>query len=270
MTTKEKNFLDSLKAIETDRLLVNIELDRLKIDPVYQRTVNAQRVRAMAERYDERLMGVLTCSVREDGIYVVDGQHRLALARLLNHETVMCELRTGLTIVDESSLFYQLDTARVSLSSDDAFRALLAANDRVALAIVKAVEAAGLTISFTGNIPGGVRAFKMLLRLVSVYGIELVHDTLQVLGHTWPESTHPAPAGVLEGMTYFLKTYPEVNQKELSRALRQHTSVEQLVQAARTISGSLAWNTRTSMSRAILTAYNSRRSTNRLEDRLAS
>lgn len=266
--TTELSFLETLKALNTDRLFVHVELDRLKIDKRYQRTINKERVRRMAANYDERLMGVLVCSVRDDGVYVIDGQHRLEIARLLGHPTIRCELRIGLSVKEEAYLFYSLDTARTSLTSDDGFRALLMAQDETALAIAKAIEDAGLRVSFGGATVGGVRSFKTLLAVTRQYGIEMVRTTLKVLHDAFPTSETPAPATIVEGMAFFLTKYPDISTKELSRALGHNSSPLDLTQKARTIAGSMAWSTKMSMAQAILGAYNYKRSSQRLEDHL--
>jgi len=268
-TSAAVQFADMLNELETDRLFAHVAIDRLKIDHTYQRVVDMQRVRKYVAIFDERMIGALVCSVREDGIYVIDGQHRLEVLRILGAQTVRCELRTGLTLTDEARLFYELDTRRVSLRSDDAFRALITANDPIATSIVDAVERAGLKVSYAGGVIGGVRAFKTLLALTNQYGIGRIQDCLTVLHNAWPESTNPAPASILEGLAHFLGKYPEVNLKELARTMGVNTSPERLISGARAISGSLSWNTKTSMARSILSAYNNRRSKHRLDDRLA-
>lgn len=265
--TTELTFLEQLRALNTDRLFVHVDIDRLKIDPRYQRKVNRQRVRNIATKFDERLMGVLVCSVREDGVYVIDGQHRLEVARLLGHPTVRCELRIGLSVEEEAYIFYSLDTQRTGLTSDDGFRALLVAQDETALAVAKAIEDAGLRVTYTGAVIGGIRSFKTLLAVTRQYGIERVRTTLKVLHDAFPTSETPATANVIEGMVLFLTKYPDISTKELSRSLQHNSSPLDLSQKARAISGSMSWGTKVSMARAILGAYNHKRSHNRIEDR---
>lgn len=266
-TTSEREFLDTLLSLGTDRLFVHVELPRLKIDRRYQRVVNMQRVRRLAAAYDEDLMGVLVCSVREDGIFIIDGQHRYEVAKLLGMSTIRCELRVGLTLEQEANIFYNLDTARVGLNSDDSFRALLTANDPTALSVAATIEAVGLKVSLGGPVKGGVRAFKTIVNLTKQYGIERVRAALQVIAYAWHDIETPAPASVMEGMTHFLGYYPDINPRDLGHSLRTHTSPQKLNVDARALTGTLSWSTKRSMARAILAAYNkSRRAENRLPD----
>jgi hypothetical protein len=265
--TAEQEFYDRLLSMGTDRMFVYVDLDRLRIDPRYQREVNAQRVRKMAGEYDENLMGVLVCSVRPEGVFVIDGQHRLEVARSLGHPTIRCELRVGLTLEQEAHIFYSLDTKRVALNSDDAFRALITAQDPTALAIEKAIIDSGLRVSYSGPLLGGVRAYKTLLKLTNQYGIESIRRVLRVLAGAYAETDHPAPSAVLEGLVHFFTVYPDVADRELVHALRTHATVTRLLSESREMSGSLAWNSKKSMARAILTAFNKgKREDNRLSE----
>lgn len=265
--TSEEEFLDSLKALNTDRLFVHVELERLKIDPRYQRTVKMQRVRNMAANYNPDLMGVLVCSVRPDGVFVVDGQHRLEVARLLGHKTVRCELRIGLTVEQEAGIFYNLDTQRVGLSSADAFRALLMSEDPAAVALNQAITDAGL-IAVNEPLPNAVRSYKTLLKLAKTRGMDNIRKVLKVCHDAWADTVNAAPAAVIEGLSLFITLYPEVSMKELARAVGAHTTTRKLSIEARALSKSMSWNTGASMGRAILAAYNfARPAAFRLEDR---
>lgn len=267
METREQSFLEMLQALGTDRLFVHVALDRIKVDPRYQRALNMVRVRKMAANFDEKLVGVLTCSVRADGVYVIDGQHRLEVLRLLGRETVQCELRTGLTLEDEAKMFYHLDSDRQGLSGEAAFRALLTAQDPLALAIEQAVKDAGLTIAYSGPHAGGVRAFKTMLNLARDKGLASLAAALRVMGMAWPTSVHVAPAILLEGMILFQQTYPEISERDLGRVLGTVTDPEKLTLQGRTLAENLSWGSAGAMARAILGNYNYHRSVNRLEDR---
>lgn len=259
------SYLEVLRSLGVIKLFTEVPLDQLKVDHRYQRTPSRNRVLRIVKRFDDRLVGVLTCAAREDGVYVIDGQHRLLALRELNKTSTICEVRSDLTIEDEAYLFYNLDTARAALSSDDAFRALLAAEDPTAKAVKETAEKIGFVV-LKGHKPGGLRAYKTLMAIADRYGIDRVTAILKVLYDAWGNRTNPAPQGVLEGMNMFLNRYPEIDLRELSRSLAT-TTPEHVVIEARNTAATLAWNTMQATARVILNTYNHNRSINRLEDR---
>lgn len=264
LLTPEQEFLNQIQALGVDRAFVHVELARLKIDPRYQRKLNMQRVRKYAGAYDPDLMGVLVCSVRPDGVFIIDGQHRYEVARLLGLHTIRCELRIGLTLEQEANIFYNLDTKRVALNSEDSFRALLTAKDKTALDIEKAVVDAGLVLA-TGGKMRGVRAYKTMLAIVDRYSVDRLRAVLRIIARAWDTLENPAPSAILEGLAFFLDKFPDVGENEVARILKLTDPIT-LTKEARAISGSMSWNTKHSMARAILNHYNHRRAVNRLDE----
>lgn len=244
-----------------------ININLLKVDHRYQRVPDPRRITRMVRNFDIRLVGALVCSVRDDGIYVIDGQHRLEVLRSKGETEVWCELHQGLTPADEAQLFYHLDSDRATLNSGDAFRALLSAEDSAALAVKDMIEKAGLHPTFRGNDTNGVRSFKTIMGLVRVQGAAIVADALQIMADAWRGQRNIAAATVLQGMVMFLQTYPDIDRRELSHSLAEHSNPSRLTQLARDIAGSLSWGSKLAAARAILGTYNYHRSTNRLEPR---
>ena len=242
-----------------------INLNELKVDSSYQRVPDPRRIVRMVRNFDIRLVGALVCSVREDGIYVIDGQHRLEVMRAKGETEAWCELHYGLTPADEAQMFYHLDSDRATLNSGDAFRALLSAEDKLALDVKAIIESAGLQPTFRGNVVNGVRSFKTIMNVVVIHGLSVVGDALQVLANAWRGQRNIAAATILQGMVLFLQTYPNVDRRELSHSLAEHSSPARLTQLARNISGGLSWGSQVGAAQAILGTYNYHRSSNRLE-----
>jgi len=116
--------------------------------------------------------------------------------------------------------------------------------------------------------PGGFRAWKTALLLHDRFGMPILAKALRILHHAWPDSESAASSAILDGMCFFVSRYKELSERELARTL-QVTTPERLLAAMRELTRSLSWATRLAMARAILGAYNHRRSVHRLEDRLA-
>lgn len=162
---------------DTDRLRVNpplghrpsLEFRRLaelEVDPSYQRSIDASASQALIRRiamfWDWNLCQPLAVAKREDGaLMVVDGQHRLAAARLRRDiEDLPCVVTAYRSPGDEAAAFVALNQRRRPLSPIDLFKAALAAEDERARAISRILTEAGLRLAphtnFTAWAPGMV------------------------------------------------------------------------------------------------------------------
>ena len=135
-------------------------IHELKIDPAYQRTIDTggsqTLMRRIAMFWDWGLCQPLTVAKREDGtLMVVDGQHRLAAAKLRNDiYDLPCVVTAYANASDEAAAFVALNQQRRPLSKLDLFKAALAAEDNDAVAISRLLAAAGLTLASTTNPTG--------------------------------------------------------------------------------------------------------------------
>jgi hypothetical protein len=86
-------------------------------DPTYQRDLDPKRVTKMVSEFDQRLVGVLEVSARDDGRFaILDGQHRWAATCRAHpygtHAHLACQIHTVLSVEEEARLYYELDTKR--------------------------------------------------------------------------------------------------------------------------------------------------------------
>jgi hypothetical protein len=152
----------------TDRLKFNPPLgtlpvlqylmpDQLQIDPQYQRTLDAEAsqtlVRGIAQHWNWDLCQPLVVARRADGrLYVIDGQHRLAAAKLRGDIAQLpAQVVHYASVEDEAASFVLLNQQRKPLTRLDLFKAAVASADTTAAAIVEAMTAAGLRIAPHSN-----------------------------------------------------------------------------------------------------------------------
>lgn len=132
-------------------------IPQLQIDPAYQRSIDTGSsqglIRRIAMQWDWGLCQPLTVAKRDDGsLWVIDGQHRLAAARLRNDiYDLPCVVVSSVSAIDEAAAFVSLNQQRRPLSKLDIFRAALAAQDDEAVRILQALENAGLSVASTTN-----------------------------------------------------------------------------------------------------------------------
>lgn len=124
----------------------------LKVDDSYQRSIengpSQKLIRHMASRWDWRLCVPLMVSRRPEGLFVIDGQHRLAAARLRKDVPYLpCCINTYESLADEAAMFVAANRARRTMGRLDDFHAAIVGEDPDTLAINKLVTDAGLKVA---------------------------------------------------------------------------------------------------------------------------
>lgn len=122
---------------------VNVDLDDIHVDLAVQRAIVPSRLRKLVNNFDPILLGELLVSERPEGLFVLDGQHRLEAVKHTNgRHTVTCEVFSGLSKADEARLFMGRND-RANIARTDRDRNLATAEDQDTLAVQMAAQSAG-------------------------------------------------------------------------------------------------------------------------------
>lgn len=129
---------------------------QLEIDPSYQRSIENGESQALiadiALNWHWGRAQVLTVSRRDGRLFVVDGQHRLAAAKLRGDiQQLPCLIEEFSDVAEEASLPNDLNDKRRPVSAIDKFRAALVAGDAACMAIGAAIGQAGLELAPHSN-----------------------------------------------------------------------------------------------------------------------
>lgn len=169
----------------------------LEIDPGYQRSIefaaSQRQVRKIAERWDWDLFGMLLVSRRpDDRMFVVDGQHRLAAARLRGDiDMLPCSIARRAGPAEEARLFIAANRTRRTVATLDDFHAAVAAGDPESLLIQKLVVGAGLKVGrhpdAKGYGPNEVGYIAGLRKALARHGEDVVRRALASLAEAFPD-----------------------------------------------------------------------------------
>ncbi|MBP8233117.1 MAG: ParB N-terminal domain-containing protein [Rhizorhabdus sp.] len=171
--------------------LENRKLSELNIDPSYQRSIDNSTsqtlIRKIAQFWDWGLFQPLVVARRADGTFwVVDGQHRLAAARLRNDMwDLPCVITQHFSPGDEAAAFVALNVQRKPLSRMDLFRAALSAGDDTAVEIQHLIDKAGLSLATHSNPtawkPGQLYNIGGIIKAHKVHGVKVTGMALRTL-----------------------------------------------------------------------------------------
>jgi uncharacterized ParB-like nuclease family protein len=184
-----------------------IDVTKITVDHRYQRPLDEKRVSKIAESFDPNLFGVLSVSKRDDGTYAAfEGQHRLAAARLVGKNKVMCLVHDNLTAQNEAELFVGLHINRKNPTPVSRFKARVFYGDKVAVNIQDIVTRSGFTIGEQAG-AGTITAIVAVEKAWRLYGDEALERTLKTIADLWYEEPYAATSALILGMARFLGQY---------------------------------------------------------------
>lgn len=175
----------------------------------YQRKPDMMKIKKMASEFDKTLLGTITVSKRDEQYYVIDGQHRVILAKTLGVKGLMALVYEGLTYEEEAEYFNRLNNAngeQKRLRKTDIFRACVEAKEATALDIKSIIESTGFRIS-EASANNTISAIGTIEKIYKKYGGQGLKDTLQLSKRTWNGERYSLNNMVLEGIAEFLNIY---------------------------------------------------------------
>lgn len=184
---------------------MRVPLDKLVIDPRYQRDIIPNHLKKIDAEFEEAQLGVLEVSKRsEDEFAVFDGQHRLAVLEKRDWEKAACIVHTGLTPEEEADLFRKLQDNRKPLTPLDKYKSRLFHGDPIAKGIQVIVDELGWKI---GTGPGRLQSIVVAER---VYRRGNLYNTLKLMG-IWAGDAKLVEGSLIDGVSRFLDLFPEAD-----------------------------------------------------------
>lgn len=253
--------------------LKDMKVSEFHTDPSVQRQLNEPRVKALAADFNPQMLGLVTASKRPDGrSYILDGQHRIAAARLKQYNGyVATRLYENLSVSEEAKLFLDLNNTR-KVNALDKFNVRATMGDPAAVALKAALERVGLRAS--GQHTGGM--FAAIVSLERVYQgfmsyaqeprLDLVEAVLHVLTRAYGAEERKAfQANTVQGIGLILHIFGKrVNADDLTEALRS-IPADTLAIRGRSTKDLEGGTGAQGVAKVVLSKYNRGKSTNRLE-----
>lgn len=206
-----------------------VQLDRLQVDDSYQRSIDAGPSKVLIARigreWDWRLCVPLMVSRRADGLFVIDGQHRLSGARLRDDVPQLpCCISVYAGPADEAAMFVAANRERRAMNRLDDFHAAQAGGDKDALAVAALIESVGFTVSrHTGSAAWALGEVAFTSAIAGVrrkHGDGVVRDALQAMADAFPDERLVAGSFIFTAICRVLVTPPkDFDRERLFKAL---------------------------------------------------
>lgn len=204
----------------------------LEIDTSYQRSTDTSAsqalIRKIANNWDWRMCLPLVVSRRDDGFYVIDGQHRLAAAKLRGDiQFLPCCISNYGSVADEAAMFVAMNRTRKAIGQLDDFHAATASGDADAIAVRRMIEAAGYTVARTAGkmtwVPGAVTFTASIRGMLRKHGERVCADSLQLMAEAFPDEILHAGAPTFRALVKLAVNREAPDRDRLFRALLTET-----------------------------------------------
>ena len=194
--------------------------EELRLDDSYQRSTDNGASRSLIKRiakgWDWRMCLPLVVSKRDDGsLWVIDGQHRLAAAKLRGDIPFLpCCVGVYGSVADEAAMFVAMNRSRKPMNRLDDFHAAIASGDSEAIQIAQLINGAGFTVSRkTGSqswIPGEVAFTSAIAKVLRKHGPKVCGEALATLKSLWPDEVLVAGSSMFTALTKLALTPPDI------------------------------------------------------------
>lgn len=235
--------------------------------PPFQRPANQTWVNNIAANFSPHLNEPIHVALREadNSYYVIDGQHRLLAHKRLGLAEIKAFLHMGLSTDDEARLFTGLQDRRLGLAPVHRFNAQLWSNDPIAVGVDTLLERHGFKVS--GNGAQAPDCFQGPTALMDEFrrNPEQLDNALAVIRGAWKSGEKGATASMMvHGLCYiFEQGEPTPEVGHLVHSLKGVKPTDISLRAA-IIRNSVGMSPRAAMAKALLDAYNYKRSTHRV------
>lgn len=205
-------------------LLRKVRMADLKVDHTYQRGLDDKHVKKIAENIRPEMLGVIVVSERDDGLYILDGQHRHGgyLAAGKGDTMIAVDVRRGLTLQQEAELFYQLNgpMGQKAVRAYFKFRARVVAEEPIAVEIDQIVRSIGLRMA-EGKAKLTIAAPQAAERIhTRCHNLKATLRVLTALSRACGLDAAAYDKEMIEAVGWFLYDFPSADHEVLVKKLQ--------------------------------------------------
>lgn len=184
---------------------------QLKVDPLYQRTLDMKRVERIAKEFNGDIFNEPKVSFRDGAYWIFNGQHSVAAWKKVHNNTdkpLTCKVYRGMTWLDECEAFVLQNGIKKDPTTNEKLRAAYNSNDPDVTDMVEKSALCGYTVDFAvSKTPTRIVATSALIKSYKTLGAEAFLDMMTAIRDAWYGDVDAVSVQIISGMTTFYKTY---------------------------------------------------------------
>lgn len=193
----------------SDSLYQTLPCNSIKLAP-YQRKCDLLRVNKYAENFNQDLFEAIHVSFRDNQYWVIDGQHRLMLAKKLGMKTIVCQVHYGMSYEEEAKLFdlYNGNESSKATTIHAKINARIEYGDPATMEIKNIVESTGFIFGLDNSKAiNKIIATSTLTFIHKQIGCEGLRRVLFLIKQSWDGIYEAVDKCMLMGVYLFVKNY---------------------------------------------------------------
>lgn len=242
-----------------------VAVDKMFVDPAYQRVVEMDRVRGMANNFNPDAIGVVYVSKRTTGQFagmysIFDGQHRWELMKMMGwtDQKMPALVFEGLSLEQEATLFRVYNQERTRPKPLALFKARVTEGDPDAVSLARVLDNLGLSYDSYANTKG-IRAIDTIAKVQAACGLTVVRRALTAMTQAWGHDADSLNGEVFKGVALLLFVYGgNVDVANLANKLKDHGPKQILARARQMKDIMPEWQAASCMASVVVNIYNYR------------
>jgi uncharacterized protein DUF6551 len=234
-----------------------VKLDDLHVDRSYQRDLSMPLVEIIRNNWDEVASELILVSDRgDDGLFIVNGQHRTAAARMGGMTKIWARVVQGLNPAQEAALRLKTNV-RMSDRPLERFRAQIAAGDPESHAIVKILARFDTEVNMTPSPEEGINAISTVEALYRLddggtlaEALQFIKDTFGMVGGKY------ATASFLRSIAWFILKHADEANFERAQSNLKGMGPAAFDRHARTVAATMGGSLWMNYYRSLVELYN--------------
>lgn len=255
--------IGNISSLET-----HLKVKELFLDMRYQRQPNEAKVSKIARNFNKDALGVIVCSIREDGaVAIIDGGHRVAALNLLGMQesTVDALVYFGLTLDQEAKIFTLMNEDRTKPKASNIFKAQVIANDEKAVGLDSLLKSLNLV---PDNKPGHgiIRGVGTLKMIYDNAGHTHTLNALSALKKAFGDYSSTFNVDAVTALAIVFKKYENISFGKVVDGLKRFVTIDNMLNQAKAMNmGSSRPIRYSTLPFIIVNSYNHKLRTNRIE-----
>jgi len=235
-------------------------VNKLFVDPKYQRDKIQNRVDVLTKIFDEKYMDPITISPRPNGMAaIVDGQHRYEAAVQAGAKEILCrEVKFG-SLQAEAKAFGDMNRMRKPPSGIELFRSSIVAKKKEAVALYTILSDLGLKIygyDTQATAWNNIHCLGVVQRIHALRGDDNLRTVLGTLKSIYQGDTGAFASPMIRALDMLLSEYGEKIKQDVLRRALEGVSPVILIRRASSLSEVKGGGQAIYVRRQIIHAYN--------------
>jgi hypothetical protein len=268
--TESEMFGASFNSGHISKISSLVKVSDMFVDYTYQRVALEKKVNKIAKNFDPDVLGVIICSMRDDGsLAIIDGSHRYKalVQKGMNDYSVNALIYFDLTIQEEAKIFTMLNQEHTKPNTTEIFKAGIVSGDEETIAINKIINSLGLHIG-VGPGDNKIRAISTVKRIYRNADGDVLYKSLKSIKEAYGSNSSNMRDVLISAVAIVFNRYGDsVDVDRMIDTLQKFGKPNTLIANAQAMmSGKSNQVTTTGLPYLIVNKYNQRLTKNRLSE----